>query len=628
MPTNARDYSIFNRLMKPTISFILQTSNAAIRENTDAIARNVLDGIISILDSANMRCSLFLDGKMLNALSKAAKALSLGKIKAGIREGRIEFLGGSFHDAMLPLFPEELQLMQLKSHRDATRKIFDAEPAGYFNSSMVWETEMTETLAKTDFDFAVVAESAIQEVLDCEKPVAGWFTTEDKGSLMRLVPVSERLSCAIEDDDIRWKEILEPYCSEGKFPVVVLRLPENPADIYNFFQRLMDFVETNDIQTWTVGHIVNQMQPSGCVSSFTSVGKTLGLPEKSRTCRDLLIRRPEVNALHKLLLSIYRQINNLLEVSDKDRVFLTEKLLPAMAPMFYCDLAEGKGMRSPEVCWQGFRYLLWANNDLNHASNASGLRLDVSDFLFTGKKFIWAENPEIGFLMDYYGGGSLRTLIFKPTSLNLQTPCREDNEPSVSLLDFLLPSAEWSATQMQELLLQRKFALRDAYDYQIKRGNGMTDISLVGEQPYAFDSEKGLLHLEKNFTIHHERPRFSLNYKLENSTYVNVAGMFGTLMEVGMRSFDEKSQAVRINDKKVDWNGTAAEIFSAVKSIEVTDKILSCRLRLDFDAEAELLFAPISGGVQIFPYWKVSLESLQAENIKVNVSLSRRTLFR
>ena len=135
--------------MKPTISFVLQLSPATAYENLEAVARNLLDGLDVLLNSGLVKCSVFMDGPTLRMLRKVAKPLAFGKIKNGIREGILEFLGGGFYDSMLPLFPEEVQRLQLEQHCTLLKKFFDIEPQGYLNSSLVWEMDMTAVFEKS-----------------------------------------------------------------------------------------------------------------------------------------------------------------------------------------------------------------------------------------------------------------------------------------------------------------------------------------------------------------------------------------------------------------------------------------------------------------------------------------------
>ena len=103
--------------MKLTFSFVFQLPPLTFEDDVKAIARNLLGAFDFLLNLSSFRSSFFLDGTVLEAINHAAGPLSIGKIRHGIREGKLEFLGGSYHDSLLPLFPAELQQMQLKMHR-------------------------------------------------------------------------------------------------------------------------------------------------------------------------------------------------------------------------------------------------------------------------------------------------------------------------------------------------------------------------------------------------------------------------------------------------------------------------------------------------------------------------------
>lgn len=269
--------------MKPVISIVLMLPPSTAYSKLHLVAQNLLSGMCKMLDSGKVRFSIFMDGPTLEAAGKAARPLMFGKFKKAIEEDYLEILGGGFYDPMLPLFPSELQSLQLEEHRKLLWKHFGIEPSGYFNSSMVWEMEMTELLEKNRFEYALVQESALQDALGRTTPISGWFSVEDKGSFLRVVPVSESLSKAIENDDFQWQEIAEPYCRSGKTAVVALDIPPQPGDIVPFFERLIDFVETNELQTKTVSSVVNEQSSEGRISFLLSAGRRIGLPMTAKT---------------------------------------------------------------------------------------------------------------------------------------------------------------------------------------------------------------------------------------------------------------------------------------------------------------------------------------------------------
>lgn len=619
--------------MKPVISFVLLLPPSTAYDKLDLVAHNVLSGMSKMLESGKVRFSIFMDGPTLEAANRAARPLMFGRFRRAIEEGYLEILGGGYHDPMLPLFPSELQAIQLEEHRKLLWKHFSIEPSGYFNSSMVWEMEMTELLEKNRFEYALVQESALQDALGRTTPVSGWYSVEDKGSFLRVVPVSERLSQAIENDDFQWQEIAEPYCRGGKAAVVSLDIPPAPGDIVPFFERLIDFVETNDLQTKTVGSVVNDQSSEGRISFLLSAGRRIGLPSKANTCRELLVRRPEVNLLHKSLLSLFRRSKA--NLKGKDRLEFYKLLMPAMSPIFYRDLPSGEGMRSPMVRWWGSRFLIQAANQLAETVSFDGIRLVISDFMLEGRKLIWAENHTYSFMLDYFGGGVLRILNAKDSEISMLGIWRDDGEPALGFQDFLLTNSDYSASKLDQILTDREGALKSPYDYQIKRHDDGTDIQLLSEQHFSLAEQQGLIHVEKEYSLAAAGSDVTLNYKVQNTAFAAFKGFFGTLFEASLLACGEKKGGIKINGKELIFDFRDPLIYPEAKSVEIIDKTIMSHVTLEFEQPVALLVAPLFSasssaapedlqGVRLFPYWKISLESSEEVTYKLSAHFSKR----
>jgi len=618
--------------MKPSLSIVLQLPPSTAYGRLDAVADNLLSGMSKVLESGKLRFSIFMDGPTLEAAGRVARPLMFGRFRRAIEDGSLEFLGGGFHDPMLPLFPTELQSMQLKKQAGLLWKYFSIEPTGYFNSSMVWEMDMTELLEKHRFEYALVQESALQDALGRTTPVSGWYSVEDKGSFLRVVPVSESISNAIENDDFRWSEMIEPYCRGGKTAVVLLDVPPAPGEIVPFFERLLDFVETNDLQTKTVSCMVNDQNSEGRLSSLLSAGHKIGLPAAAKTCRELLIRRPEVNLLHKSLLSLYRRgVGNL---KDKAKNDYLEMLLPLMSPIYYRDMQDCEGMRSPVVRWWGARFLMQAANRLTDLVSFDGIRLEVADFLLEGRKLIWAENHSYSFMLDYFGGGHLRILNGKNSENNLLGSWRDDGEAAVGFMDFMIPNVELSSSKLDQILEYREGALRDAYDYQMKRHEGGTDILLLAEQHVSLGEQTGILHMEKFYELSSEGSNFNLRIKIANAAFAQAKGFFGSLLETGLLACGGKKE-ILVNGSAIAFDFRVPLIYPEAESVEILDKTTTSRIKLEFEKPAALLVSPMFGasasaapevlqGIRLFPFWKVCLEANAEEHLTMSVRFSKR----
>jgi len=616
--------------MKPTISFVLQLSPATAYKNLEAVARNLLDGLDVLLSSGLVKCSVYMDGPTIKMLDRVARPLMFGKIKAGIREGLLEFLGGGYYDPMFPLFPEETQSMQLDRHRDILKKYFGTEPQGYFNSSFVWEMGMTAVLEKSGFDYALVSEAAVQATLGRSTPASGWFTVEDKGSLMRVVPVADALTRAIENDDLQWRVIAQSYCHGGKSAVVVLDLPPNPQEIVAFFERLVDFVETNDVQTWPVGYLVNQLPPEGSLSYLMSAGKKLGLPASALTCRETLVRRPEINLFQKTFLNLYRR--GRANLSGKDFNEFCDALMPAMSPIFFRDLGNAEGMRCMNVRDWGFRYLVDASRLLDSKMSFSGLRMEVCDYMLQGRKQILVENPDISLLLDYHAGGVLRSFTHKDSAVNLLNAWRDDAEPSFGFLDCLLPNADLTASQIDQALSLREYLLKDPYEYRIKRIESGAEIELLEEQGFSVGSKSGVFHVSKTFGVNASSSEVTVDYRVENSTYIDSRCFFGTIFELGL--LDGNAGKIQVDGFDLKWDGKNPVVYPEGSKITIHDFARKCIVTMKFESPAAIFVGAIFGasssaapemfqGVRVYPFWRTALSVADEKKFKVTVAVSK-----
>lgn len=619
--------------MNPSISFVLQLPPSTAYAKLESVAQNLLSGMSKMLDSGKVRFSIFMDGPTLVAAQKVARPLMFGRFRKAIEDGYLEVLGGGFYDPMLPLFPTELQSMQLAEHRAFLWKHFGVEPSGYFNSSMVWEMEMTELLEKNHFEYALVQESALQDALGRSTSVSGWYSVEDKGSFMRVVPVSESLSKAIADDDLKWREIAGLYCRGRKTAVVAMDIPPQPGDIVPFFERLIDFIEANDVQTKTVSGVINEQASEGRLSFLLSAGRKIGLPAAAKTCRELLIKRPEVNLLHKSLLSLFRRGESSLK--DKARREFFMKLLPAMSPIYYRDMQDCEGMRSPMVRLWGCRFLLQAARSLAEGISFDGIRLEIADFMLEGRKLIWAENHDYSFLMDYSDGGILRILNMTTSENSILGSWRDDGKPAVGFLDFVLPNTELPATKLEQLLVDREGCLREPYDYQIKRHDAGSDILLSAEQHFNLGEQHCVFHVQKDFALSSAGSDFVLEYKVSNNGFDPVKGFFGSLLESGLLACDKSGKGFSVDGSPLSFDFKEPLIYPEAKTLDIVDRYTSCHVHLKFDTPAALFVAPSFSasaaaapeeiqGVKVFPFWKISLKSLEDRTFKISVRFSKR----
>ncbi len=150
-----------------------------------------------------VRLSLHYSGCLLDWL-RVHRPEFLRRLRALVKAGRVELLGGGYFEPILPLLPERDRQGQLALMRGALRKDFGADMTGCWLTERVWEPDLPSTLARAGIRYTMVDASQFagakrwlppeQQVQDdAFWDVLGAYTTEHGGSTVTLFPASKRL---------------------------------------------------------------------------------------------------------------------------------------------------------------------------------------------------------------------------------------------------------------------------------------------------------------------------------------------------------------------------------------------------------------------------------------------------
>ncbi len=606
------------------------------KDTWDSAFSQIAKEIRKLLELDKFKLSLYLSGKVAEVWNKLNIA-DVVYMRSAIREGNLEILGGGFYDAMLPLFPTRLQNLQLKSHIQLMEKIFQDEPIGYFNSPMAWEIGLTEVLAKQGLRYTLVLEKSLQDALGRATRVTGWFTAEDRDSVMQLFPVAE---------DLRQALLLSPSFLQAKLEsiekmdapwIAVEEVPcENAETISQFFEKLRQNLSHFPFQLWPISHWLDEAS-GGKVNLMSDVGKTLGLPAGSHSCRELLLRRPEADFMHKSLLVANSHAEALLP--EKELRAVQEKILPLMAKEYYADLYDNRGVRSPLVRWNGNRMIIEVEKEIEKLAKLEGRRVEVSDFLRTGNRQILVNNSKIQFLLEQRSGASLRSLIFKPSPVNLVNAFQQSGDVPRAFVDHLLSPSLTDAQQFESALNDGQGVLAEPYEYQIERKEDILAVRMRSEQIANVAGSDHVLHIDKNISLLESDSELEFSYAISNGTFASLEGYFGTELNLGVRNFEQR----RAYTLKIDGNKISAEtpfpfLYPEASEILIKDGFLSHAFRFRFSKPAKILLSWMMGsqdtaaptvkqGVRMFFFWNLKLASAAEENLKIRAAFSKRGIF-
>ena len=618
-------------LLSVTEPFSLEES--AFDEQFSQIAREIR----ALLETNKIKFSLYLSGRVAEVWNRRNIA-DVVYMRQAIRDGKLEILGGSFFDSMLPLFPAGLQNLQLQMHSALMERIFQVEPIGYFNSSMAWEIGLTEVLAKQNLRYTLVSEKSLQECIGLATRVTGWFTSEFGDSVMQLFPVAEDLSQALLLDSALLQAKLESLIKNKDPWIAIESVPVSDTEsIRLFFERLQSNLLNFPFQLWPIFHWLDE--PSeGKVNLMSAVGNHLGLPVGAQSCRELLLRRPEADLMHKSLLIANSHAESLLQ--GKDLHGVQTKLLPLMSPVYYADLYDNKGVRSPLVRWKGHRMIVEVEEEIEKFSKMEGRRVEVSDFLKTGSRQILVNNANLQFLLEQGSGASLRSLIYKPARVNWVSAFQQNGDVPRAFVDHLLSPSLSDAMQIEAALNDGLGALNAPYEYRIERKDNALGIWLRSEQIVDLNGQNHVTHIDKDISLGKSDSQLDFSYSIANGTFADLDGYFGTELNLGVRKFEQgRAYKLKIDGRSIDPDIPLPCIFPEVSEILIKDGLLSQACRISFSQPAKVLLSWIMGshdtaaptivqGVRIFFFWNLKLSSVTEERFKITMNFSKRGFFR
>lgn len=584
---------------------------------------------------ANNRLSIFCSGPVLEKWFRQYPKDSLW-IREKIKEGRLEFLGGAYEDILPPFFHQHILDLQIKKHQDILKTKLAFQPSGYFNTSMTWEIGFLPQLSQAHFSYAMVEDIALANALESLTRISGWFSIENNGCLLRILPVDTVLSAAFEKQDLSvWNEEISYLPQNDKTWVVHMPIPVDSLEsLSKFWEHCFNAFDSS-IQTWTISHIIEQQHREGYVNLLSAVGQNLGLPLFATSCRGLLLRRPEINFLHKALLATLRRAEELLDKSQYEEI--VEDLFPVMASKFYADLGNDEGIRSAALRFYAHAEILKVSNKIDSFLKQNSLRAEVTDYLLAGEQQVWIENQSMSMLVEPASGAVLRSLNHKKTTHNFLNSFRDDGFVSLGFAEHILFPKFSSAESLDSMLQSRSCALLSSYDYRLERKPSEMFLKMTSEQVLSVDEKSFIFHLDKNFNLHSSKSNFDVSYKLTNMMMQPYSGYFGTEVEIGVLQTEYSSIFLKADHDRVKLSERKALILPNISELLYKETSCSSSLKFQFSDSVSCLIAPVYTqekakdssvlqGFRLFFFKQINLLPMESLEFSIGVNLSRHIL--
>ncbi len=384
---------------------------------------------------------------------------------------QIELIGGGFYEPILSAIPESDAIEQIRRLCDYLEKNFEFRPKGLWLAERVWEPQLPTVLRRAGCEFLAVDDTHFQAAGVAPEKLFGYYFTENRGDIVRLIPGSKLLRYLIPfhgpEETIAHLRRVSEMTAQGlvamaddleKFGV----WPHTHEHVYTngwlerFFAALeehLDWIELLPageylerfpplgrvyLPTASYSEMMSWALPTDAQRSFEKVeGRLKASPENLAALsflrggffRNFLARYPEANLLHKRMLHTsrrFQEIKNRARFSGEEVRRLWDRgydhLLRAQANDPYWHGVFG-GLYAPHLRLSAQRNLSLAESyadeidlsltgQLTHVSEAVDFDCDL-------QKEIYISTPVFSALIDPHDGATIPFLDFKPAAMDV-----------------------------------------------------------------------------------------------------------------------------------------------------------------------------------------------------------------
>lgn len=369
------------------------------------------------------------------------------EIKSFVESGKIEIFAGGFYEPILPIFPQEDRLVQIKKLKDRIQEIFGRRPKGLWLAERVWEQELVKTLELSGMDYLPLDDSHFELSGFKRDELEGYYISEYDGHTVGIFPIDKELRYMI------------PFENAEK---IVDYLKENPRKTFTFFDDgekfglwpgtyehvykngwLDDFfklISENDwIETMTFSEYFEKFNPTGRVYLPSSSYEEMlewSLPSEIRgkletgsidqnrfigNWRNFLVKYTEANLMHKKILYVRSKITDI----TKEKNNVVDAYLKSQANDAFWHGLFG-GIYLPHLRKSIYENIIFVENEVYRPRSGE---IDVCDFDCDGSDEILLSNSDLNVYIDPDYGGRILEIDIRNKLFNVQNTMTRRYEP-------------------------------------------------------------------------------------------------------------------------------------------------------------------------------------------------------
>lgn len=384
-----------------------------------------------------------------------------------VEREQIELVTGGYYEPILATIPDTDKVGQVKKLTDYLHKLFrrdgaDPDVSGMWLAERVWEPHLPRTLATAGVKYVCLDDSHFKGVGMAAHELFRSFVTEEQGHTVEIFPINEKLRYIIPFDKPETAiDYLRSIATEGgergafyfddgeKFGI----WPGTYDTVYtnkwldDFFGALEANLDWIKLRTF--GQYRSEIAPAGRVylptGSYMEMlewslpAERAAILEEARQKVDpqyasflrggfwryFMVRYPEVNNLHKKMLRVSKQLDELSETGkypDETLRDVRDKLWSAQSNDPYWHGIFG-GLYLTNLRTANYQALVYAEAKLDGLKHQSDdghwLEVEQSDFDCDGQAETIVKTPVCNYYIAPAYGGALLELDYKPRPFNL-----------------------------------------------------------------------------------------------------------------------------------------------------------------------------------------------------------------
>lgn len=591
-------------------------------EELRPLAAAPVEGLAALLQRfPAFRATLHIPGRMLEAADHSASR-ALAFLRQATKDGRLEWLGGGYHDPLFPLLAPAWRQTQIQMLDQSLRQHAQARARGMWLTESVWDPGLIPGMVQAGFEYTILKDYQVLPGMGAEAG-GGWVLTEELAQPLRVLMSQESLGAlfragALED----MMRLLEAAPASDDRPTLgVFDLPllaegrEGMAPV--FLERLSQLCELcaqhPGVTMETASTAIDRTASLATVCIATSTARTFCATGPGGGLRDLLRRHPFANRHHKLSLSLLGRLDQV--ASPRLRAEGAEPLQRAMNAGFFRGAEEGAGLSRLRDRLRATGLVLEAETLLDEHLGDESVRVDATDLLCNGSRQIHARHLRLGCLIEPGRGGRLTSLQHKP---------RQHDWGLCLGPDMTAPFGAAADPSRSSVMLEHCLGPDGAevgdfvnapFEVQFKKTGKDLQILMSARR----EVTGWPVRMEKAITLRAGKSTMTVTWKLTNVAGAQVAFRFALESNLSPGEPDARQ---RHKLSKGDWASLLAPLSEdEAKTYLLEDRNEGVFLEWNFNKPAQCSVAPIQTpgpnpatgmrfqGVCVWPTWDVRLDT-------------------